>query len=112
MTLGTRIAVMRDGVLEQRAPALDVFQRPANPFVATFVRSPAMNLWPCTLMRDGDGIHLVSPTLSMKVSHGALADADGSEVMVGIRPHDIDVVPADGDASAAVEIVDRSARSR
>jgi multiple sugar transport system ATP-binding protein len=106
MTLGTRIAVMRDGVLEQAAPGLEVFQRPANPFVATFVGSPAMNLWPCTLMRDGDGTHLVSPTLSMKVAHGALADADRSEVLVGIRPHDIDVVPADGDASATVEIVE------
>ena len=44
MTLGDRIAVMRDGAAEQIAPPLDVYQRPANVFVATFVGSPKMNL--------------------------------------------------------------------
>ncbi len=41
MTLGTRVAVMRDGIIEQVAPALEVFRRPANVFVAGFVGSPA-----------------------------------------------------------------------
>ena len=41
MTLGTRVAVMRDGIVEQVAPALEVFRRPANVFVAGFVGSPA-----------------------------------------------------------------------
>jgi multiple sugar transport system ATP-binding protein len=107
MTLGTRIAVMRDGALEQVAPALEVFHCPANPFVAAFVGSPAINLWPCTVMHDGQGTRLVSPAASIDLDPGELPRADGSEALVGVRPHDIEVVPAgQGDATAAIQIVE------
>src|SRR5919108_4872276 len=49
MTLGGRIAVMRDGVIEQVAPPLDVYARPVNTFVARFIGAPAMNLIPAAL---------------------------------------------------------------
>src|SRR5215212_9035928 len=49
MTLGARIAVMRDGVLEQVAAPMDLYDRPANTFVAGFIGSPAMNIWRCTI---------------------------------------------------------------
>ncbi|MET7279928.1 ABC transporter ATP-binding protein [Kribbella sp. NPDC005582] len=47
MTLATQVAVMKDGVLQQLAPPLEVYHRPANTFVAAFVGSPPMNLAPC-----------------------------------------------------------------
>ena len=46
MTLGGRVAVMRDGAIEQVAPPLDVYARPVNTFVARFIGAPAMNLVP------------------------------------------------------------------
>ena len=49
MTLGGRIAVMRDGALEQVAPPLEVYARPANTFVARFIGAPAMNLLPAAV---------------------------------------------------------------
>jgi ABC-type sugar transport system ATPase subunit len=86
MTLGTRIAVMRDGRIEQVDAPLDVFRRPANMFVAGFVGSPAMNFW-----QHGDGLAL----------------PDGQGAIVGIRPHDIELSdPADGDARGRVEVVE------
>ena len=50
MTLGSRVAVMREGRVEQVAPPLEVYRRPATVFVATFVGSPAMNLLPAELV--------------------------------------------------------------
>jgi ABC-type sugar transport system ATPase subunit len=83
MTLGGRVAVMREGSIEQVAPPLDVYARPVNTFVAKFIGAPSMNLVPATLI----GIDAPS---------GALA---------GIRPHDV-TLGADGQLRATVELVE------
>jgi ABC-type sugar transport system ATPase subunit len=107
MTLGNRIAVMRDGALEQLGPAIDLFRRPANVFVATFIGSPAMNLWRGRSRRTSDGWQFVTTARSI-----ALGDVDASirneaDVLLGVRPHDIDIVDRDrSDASGRVEIVE------
>ncbi|OFV90802.1 MAG: hypothetical protein A3G76_03150 [Acidobacteria bacterium RIFCSPLOWO2_12_FULL_65_11] len=107
MTLGTRVAVMRAGAIEQVAPALEVFRRPANTFVARFIGSPAMNLWACTCARVGDGRHLVSPAFSIDLTGIDVAVPDGAGVYVGVRPHDIDIVPnGEGNGAGGVEIVE------
>ncbi len=107
MTLGTRVAVMRDGLLEQVAPPLEVFRRPANVFVAGFVGSPAMNLWPCTYNRAGDGLQVVSPSTSITLKGIDVAPSDTSDIRVGVRPHDIDLVPkGEADGVGRVEIVE------
>jgi len=86
MTLGTRIAIMRDGGIEQVDAPLDVFLRPANLFVAGFVGSPAMNFW-----KHGGGLKL----------------ADREETIVGVRPHDIELSDAtDADGRGRVEVVE------
>ena len=108
MTLGTRVAVMRDGVLEQVAPALEVFRRPANVFVAGFVGSPAMNLWRCSCTRLDAGLRIVSPAFSIDVADVGDAAPAGGEIRAGIRPHDIDLVPiGEGDGTGRAEIVER-----
>jgi ABC-type sugar transport system ATPase subunit len=85
LTLGSRVAVMRDGQVEQVGPPLEVYRRPATIFVATFVGSPAMNLLPGGL-----------------VPGGAPAGAT-----MGIRPHDIAVLPRGaGDLDALVDVVE------
>jgi multiple sugar transport system ATP-binding protein len=83
MTLGGRVAVMRNGAIEQLAPPLDVYARPVNTFVARFIGAPAMNLVPATLA----GIDAPS---------GALA---------GIRPHDV-ILGVNGQMHATVELVE------
>ena len=107
MTLGSRVAVMYEGIIEQVAPPLEVFRRPANVFVAGFVGSPAMNLWPGTCQRVANGLRVVSPAFSMELNGVEVAGPDTRDIRVGVRPHDIDVVPeGQGDGVGRVEIVE------
>ena len=107
MTLGTRVVVLRDGILEQVAPALELFRRPANAFVAGFVGSPAMNLWPCTYRTDGSEAFLASPVGSFALMSGQVDAGEGAALLLGVRAHDIELVPADrADAMGRIEIVE------
>jgi ABC-type sugar transport system ATPase subunit len=83
MTLGDRIAVMRDGVIEQVAPPPELYARPANTFVARFIGAPAMNLLPA------DVAGIAAPA-------GATA---------GIRPQDL-VVGSNGTLPAIIDLVE------
>jgi ABC-type sugar transport system ATPase subunit len=107
MTLGTRVAVMRDGAIEQVAPALELFRRPANLFVARFVGSPAMNLWRCRRRPAPGGVRLDSAGFSIDVATTDVAPSERGEVWLGIRPHDLELVSSgDGDCSGRVEVVE------
>jgi ABC-type sugar transport system ATPase subunit len=83
MTLADRVAVMRDGGIEQVGPPLEVYSRPANTFVARFIGSPPINLLP-------------APVLGVSAPAGAL---------VGVRPHDI-AIGNDGPLRAMVDLVE------
>jgi ABC-type sugar transport system ATPase subunit len=83
MTLGGRVAVMRDGAIEQVAPPLDVYARPANMFVARFIGAPAMNFVPATLV-------------GIDAPAGAVA---------GLRPQDV-TLGASGRLHAIVDLVE------
>jgi ABC-type sugar transport system ATPase subunit len=95
MTMGDRVAVMRDGRLQQVDRPQVLYERPANLFVAGFIGSPAMNLLRAQLNRSGDGaaIELGGTTLKLPASvltrRPRLAEYVGAEVIVGIRPEDI-----------------------
>jgi multiple sugar transport system ATP-binding protein len=96
MTLGQRIAVLRDGVLEQVATPVTLYERPANLFVATFIGSPAMNL-----LRGAHASAVADPAL-----RSALAAEPG--MTVGVRPHDVSLVePAGAPLTGVVDIVER-----
>ena len=103
MTLGTRVAVMRDGALEQVAPPTEVYRRPANRFVAEFVGCPAMNLLPC--VRDPQGALLAGTSWSVAAPRDFGMAA--GRLTLGIRPQDITLVgPAEGDAAGRVELIE------
>jgi multiple sugar transport system ATP-binding protein len=107
MTLGTRVAVMRDGRLEQVGTPLEIFQHPANVFVATFFGSPAMNVWRCTRTRTATGIRLASAGLAFEVDGTRHLRLDPDAVLVGVRPHDISLAPlGDADAVGRVDVVE------
>ena len=91
MTMGTRIAVMRDGVMQQEGPPQQLYDEPGNLFVAAFVGSPAMNLLRGRIERDGDALRCVVGDRSLPVTGGdgtvvALSAYAGKVVAVGIRP--------------------------
>jgi ABC-type sugar transport system ATPase subunit len=105
MTLGTRIAVMHRGAVEQVAPPMDLYMRPANVFVAGFIGSPGMNLWRCSAREAADGRVLTAGGFALALT--LPAGQPGSPVLLGVRPHDIELVaPGTGDGDGHVEILE------
>ena len=84
MTLGEKVVVLRDGVIQQVAPPKELYDAPANLFVAAFIGSPQMNLLDATV----DGDHVVSAGLRLPVRPGRIP-AGTSRVILGIRPTDV-----------------------
>jgi multiple sugar transport system ATP-binding protein len=86
MTMADRIVVMRDGVVEQQGGPLDLYDKPANTFVAGFIGSPAMNMIPGTAQKADGGTRIsFGETASLPLPRGARADG-GQAVLYGIRP--------------------------
>jgi len=90
MTLGDRVAVMRDGVLQQVGAPNELYASPANLFVAEFIGSPAMNLVGGDVAR-GDGAVTVSfGEHRLRVDSPGLAAHEGRRLILGIRPEDLE----------------------
>jgi multiple sugar transport system ATP-binding protein len=90
MTMGDRVAVMEAGVLQQVGTPLDLYEKPANPFVAGFIGSPAMNLGTFTVT---DGGALVGDAV-VPLSRETLAGVrNGGTVLLGFRPETVEVAP-------------------
>jgi multiple sugar transport system ATP-binding protein len=96
MTMGDRVAVIKDGYLQQVDSPQNLYDRPANVFVAAFIGSPSMNLYDAALTVNGDGgtIQLGSQTLALAPeslqARPALRNYDGKRVVLGIRPEDFE----------------------
>jgi multiple sugar transport system ATP-binding protein len=111
MTMGDRVAVMRDGRLEQAASPQELYDHPANMFVASFMGSPAMNLLRGRLS-NGDGpVHLQLGPHRLRVpdtllsGHPALSGRLGEDVVVGIRPELLQLAgTANGDGGWTLEL--------
>ena len=95
MTMGHRIAVLNRGVLQQLDTPENLYDRPANLFVATFIGSPAMNIFPARVTRGDGSTVVVAGDLRLELlpSHCArLADYIDRDVLIGVRPEDLEVV--------------------
>jgi multiple sugar transport system ATP-binding protein len=113
MTLGSRVVVMDHGVVQQIGPPLEIYERPANRFVAQFLGSPAMNFIDCTVQLIADQLVLQAGALRIPVSaakESALEKTGLTEVVAGVRPEHLIVNPkVDGESvslPAVVETVD------
>ena len=86
MTMADQIVVMRDGIVEQRGGPLDLYDHPANLFVAGFIGSPAMNFLPGTLKRDGSGAQVHFADGSAVPAPSRSGGQNGQRVIYGVRP--------------------------
>ncbi|WP_311272786.1 MULTISPECIES: sn-glycerol-3-phosphate ABC transporter ATP-binding protein UgpC [unclassified Rhizobium] len=106
MTLADKIVVLRAGHIEQVGAPLDLYDDPANRFVAGFVGSPKMNFLPAKVIANGSGsvtLRLVDdPSVQLTVPLTSWV-ADGSEVVLGVRPERFGEAGR-GDADITVEI--------
>jgi multiple sugar transport system ATP-binding protein len=96
MTLGHRVAVMRDGRLQQVGPPRELYDSPVNTFVAGFIGSPSMNL--CTLPIANGSVSLGGTTFAAPTANGR------RDLVVGLRPESLELAP-DG-LPAHVEVVE------
>jgi multiple sugar transport system ATP-binding protein len=89
MTLADRIVLLKDGVIEQEGPPLELFERPRSRFVAGFLGSPSMNFIPARLAAADGGIAVAIGEVVLPVPParaGGLGDHLGREVLFGVRP--------------------------
>ncbi len=89
MTMGDRVAVMRGGVLQQLAPPQELYDHPANVFVAAFMGSPAMNLYEASVETNGAHVELVLGSQRLTLRPEQLGAASGRQLIVGVRPEDL-----------------------
>ena len=115
MTMGDRIVVMRDGLIQQIDEPLSLYNKPVNQFVASFIGSPSMNLIRGKLSSSGGGLSFDEGNmqLALPASYGdQLNDHADQEVILGIRPEDIHDPDTIGrnvetvDIEAQVEVVE------
>jgi len=104
MTMGHRIAVMSDGVLQQVAPPQDIYETPANLFVAGFIGSPGMNLLPGEF-DPTVGVRAVRVETGSVPVPGRIEVDRAAKVFVGCRPESLSIDP-DGTLAATVSIVE------
>ena len=102
LTMGDRIAVLKDGVLQQVGSPRDLYENPTNVFVAGFIGSPAMNLFQADIVdggiRFGTGV--------AKVEREVLGAATGGKVTVGVRPEDVTISTSGDGLPVEVDVVE------
>ena len=110
MTLGDRIVIMKDGFVQQIGTPTEVFETPANLFVAGFIGAPQMNFFDAKLVKSGKGYAAelcgIKFDLTAEASKKLSADAvEGKDVILGVRPEHIKLVTNDSKAvKSAVDI--------
>ncbi len=101
MTMADKIVVMKDGVVEQTGGPLDLYDHPANTFVAGFIGSPAMNLLPGTVQRQGGALEATFTNGSRLPLAQNATVREGQPILYGIRPEHFAV----GSGGLAVDVV-------
>ena len=92
MTMGDRIVVMKDGFIQQVAEPIELYNKPANQFVAGFIGSPPMNFFRGRIEKKPGGIWFTEANFSVRLDDNMAAKViswDGKEIVFGIRPEDI-----------------------
>lgn len=99
MTMGDRIVVMQDGIIQQAASPEELYNQPTNIFVAGFIGSPTMNFINGTIVEQNGSVFFQSDTLKVEIPQGKAVTlkekgyVGGKEVIMGVRPEDIHEEP-------------------
>ena len=109
MTMGDRIAVMKEGILQQVGPPPELYTRPVNKFVAAFIGSPSMNF--AKVHADDGKLKMGNHLLQLTGSRAKVAsDRKGRELEIGFRPEDMEIANGSGDGAvrfpAKIEVVE------
>ena len=103
LTMGDRIAVLKDGLLQQVGTPREMYDKPANDFVAGFIGSPAMNLGRFAV--EGDVATLGAAKIQLSsATVDAIKPEDGGKVTIGFRPESLEVVSAEDEHSIPVRL--------
>lgn len=106
MTLGDRVAVLREGQLQQVALPMELYHHPANAFVGEFIGTPPMNFFSGVLLNEASQVQFESPAFALQLNGRNPVAAQSENVRLGVRPQDIVLVgPAQADISAMVEVL-------
>jgi multiple sugar transport system ATP-binding protein len=114
MTMGQRIVVMRDGVVQQVGPPQQVYDQPVNEFVASFLGSPRINLLSGTMTQEKGVWRFQKPGFTLALGAemqqrlaGVTLKSD-DPITLGVRPEDLEIVPAqaDGDLQGTVHLIE------
>ncbi len=92
MTLGDRVVVMKDGCIQQVGTPLDIYNRPKNRFVASFIGAPAMNFLPVDIVQKGDFFHAEAQDFSIRLPPqraAIFARTNRRPVTLGVRPEQV-----------------------
>jgi multiple sugar transport system ATP-binding protein len=106
MTMADQIVVMRDGLVEQRGKPLELYDHPANLFVAGFIGSPAMNFLPGTLRRGNGAAQVALSDGVMLPAPRDAAGSDGQQIVLGVRPEHLAMGTAGEGVAATVVVVE------
>ena len=114
MTMGDRIVVMKDGIIQQVATPTDLYDKPANSFVASFIGTPPMNFFDVTVMKENGTLTLREDTFDLAVPpkwKELLEPHTDKEVIFGLRPEDVGSMTAENTEgspkiTASVEVVE------
>ncbi|TDP95108.1 ABC transporter ATP-binding protein [Labedaea rhizosphaerae] len=102
MTMGDRVAVLKDGILQQCDTPVGLFGKPANLFVAGFIGSPAMNLIPSAV--TAEGVSLGGRTIGLTPAQREALT--GSDVVIGVRPEGWETTSPENGIPVMVEVVE------
>jgi multiple sugar transport system ATP-binding protein len=105
MTMADRIVILRDGNIEQIGSPLEVYDNPANLFVASFIGSPSMNLINGEVVAQNGAIAVKAGDITLPLPKGADA-APGTNVVYGIRPEHLDIVSGTGGVPVTVNVIE------
>jgi sn-glycerol 3-phosphate transport system ATP-binding protein len=107
MTLGHRLIVLNQGQVEQLGTPIELYQRPASLFVASFIGSPAMSFTPAKLSADGGAVELQGG-VAFELPAGVYAAHAQREVTMGIRPEDLELAEGgSGNGELTVRLVEQ-----
>ncbi|WP_336822357.1 ABC transporter ATP-binding protein [Sporosarcina sp. USHLN248] len=103
MTMGDRIMILHEGKIQQVGKPIDIYNYPANPFVATFIGSPPMNLAPATFDKKTNELN-VANQIKVSVQTDDLELGEGQNITVGVRPEHLQPVTSNDDIKEQFEV--------